>query len=206
MLADDGAAADVEGRGEPAIDAEGFGSGGGADDVDDGVDCADLVEVDLFDGDGMDDGFGLAEKLEGAAGAGFYGVGERGGGDDLEDGGEVAVGGVCLGVWGLGVGGWGEFGGEDVDFGAGDAAADDFAGLEARADVESGGGLFKEGEGDASVDERAEEHVATDAGEAVEVCDSHCFVILNCGRVCRGKENHPSGAKARAFYWRYRHD
>jgi hypothetical protein len=105
VLAEDGAAADVEGRGEPAVDGEGLGSGGGADDVDDGVDGTDLVEVDLFDGDGVDGGFGLAEELEGAAGAGFYGVRERGGGDDFEDGGEVAVG-VFRG-WGLGAGVWG---------------------------------------------------------------------------------------------------
>ena len=71
MLALDGAAADVEGRGEPAIDAENLCSGGGADDVDDGVDRADLVEVDFFDGDGMDGGFGFAQELKGARRSGL---------------------------------------------------------------------------------------------------------------------------------------
>jgi hypothetical protein len=51
VLAFDGAAANVEGRGEPAIDAENLSSGGGADDVDDGVDRAYLVEVDVLNGD-----------------------------------------------------------------------------------------------------------------------------------------------------------
>ena len=45
---------------------------GGADDVDDGVDGADFVEVHLLDGHGVDVGFGLAEKLKGAGGAGLY--------------------------------------------------------------------------------------------------------------------------------------
>ena len=40
-------------------------AGGGGDDVDDGVDRADFVEVDLFDGDVVDFGFGGAEEFEG---------------------------------------------------------------------------------------------------------------------------------------------
>jgi hypothetical protein len=78
----DGAAADIEGCGNPAIDAEEFGPGGGADDVDDGVDGADLVEMNPLDGDGVDGGFGFAEELEGADGALLYGFGERGVADD----------------------------------------------------------------------------------------------------------------------------
>jgi hypothetical protein len=70
------------------------------------------------------------------------------------------------------------FRGEDVDFGACNAAADDFAGFEACADVEGGCGLFEKGNGDAGVDKCAEEHVATDAGEAVEIADTHRLLIL----------------------------
>ena len=70
MLADDCSAAHVEGRGKPAIDAESLAAGGGADDIDDGVDRADFVEVDFLDGNGMNGGFGFAEKLKGADGAG----------------------------------------------------------------------------------------------------------------------------------------
>lgn len=97
----------------------------------------------------------------------------------------MAVGGVGVGfgVWGLGS----RVLGEDVDFGAGDAAADYFAGFEAGADVEGSGGLFEKRNGDAGVDKRAEEHVATDAGEAVEIADTHRLMILNCRtRHCGG--------------------
>ena len=74
-----------------------FASDGGADDVDDGVDGANFVEVDIFDGHGVDAGFGFAEELEGAGGASFYGGGERRGLDDGEDRGEGAV--VLMGVF-----------------------------------------------------------------------------------------------------------
>ena len=47
-------------------------AGGGADDIDDGVDRAHLVEVDLLDGNGVDARFRFAEQLEGAAGAGLH--------------------------------------------------------------------------------------------------------------------------------------
>ena len=68
MGALDGAAPHVEGRRDPTIDGEEFGSGGGADDVNDGVDGADFVEVNALNGDGVDGGFGFAEELEGAGG------------------------------------------------------------------------------------------------------------------------------------------
>ena len=93
----DRAAADIERRGEPAIDAERFASGGGADDVDDGVDRADFVKVNFFDGHGVDRGFSFAEQLKGAAGAVFYRLSKRRGSNDGEDRGERAVG-VIVGV------------------------------------------------------------------------------------------------------------
>jgi hypothetical protein len=96
MSALDGAAADVEGRSEPAVYPEVFASDGGADDVDDGVDGADFVEVHILDGHGVDAGFGFAEKLEGVGCAGLYGSGEGRGSDDAEDRGERAVRLVCV--------------------------------------------------------------------------------------------------------------
>jgi len=63
----------------------------------------------------------------------------------------------------------------NIDLGAGEAAAHDLAGFEPRADVEGfgdGGEFF---EGDAGVDEGAEEHVAADAGEAVKICNTHAL-------------------------------
>ncbi len=55
------AAADVERRSKPAVDAECSAAGSSADDIDDGVDRADLVEVNRFEGNGVDACFGLAE-------------------------------------------------------------------------------------------------------------------------------------------------
>jgi hypothetical protein len=87
---------------------------------------------------------------------------------------------------GMGVGvsvfvrvGAGGFGGEDVfaganiDLGAGDATADDFSGFETGADIEDCGDCRQFLERHTGVDEGAKEHVAADAGEAVEVCNTH---------------------------------
>ena len=52
-------------------------AGGRGDDVDDGVDRADFVEVDLVDGDIVDFGLGRAEKLKGSDCKVFDGIGER---------------------------------------------------------------------------------------------------------------------------------
>ena len=108
---------------------------------------------------------GLVEML----GFGLVGVGV-GGALVLE----VAVG-VSLAV------GFGQLAAfEDVDFGAGDAAAVDFFDFEGRAEVEGGGGVVEDLRIEAGVEEGSEEHVATDAGEAVEVGDAHggyCFMV-----------------------------
>jgi hypothetical protein len=254
-----GATADVEGRGDPAVDGKVLGPYGGTDDVDDGVNGADLVEVDALDRDAVNGGFGFTEELERAAGVVLHCIGKRGSGDDAEDGGERAVfvlvsllvsvfagvfviTGVFVGmgvfvlvlvrvlavvlmlmracmVVGFSVGvavrvamlvGMGEavvpvgmrvdvrmrgrrsrgdggfagvntfvaasgFADADVDLGAGEAAAQDFAGLEARPDVEGIGGSGKLVKRDARVDHGAEEHVAADAGEAVEISNSHAL-------------------------------
>ena len=45
-------------------DPEVMDAGGGADEIDDRVDGADLVEVDGFDRDAMEFGFGLGDALE----------------------------------------------------------------------------------------------------------------------------------------------
>ena len=59
------AATDVEGRAVPLVDCEGVNSGGCGDDVDDCINCAYFVEVNFFDGDVVDFGFGGAEEFEG---------------------------------------------------------------------------------------------------------------------------------------------
>ena len=66
---------------------------GGANDVDDGVDCAYFVEVDLFDVDVVDFGFGGSEEFEGFDGRLLDLGGEVSGLDEPADDGEgVAVG------------------------------------------------------------------------------------------------------------------
>ena len=77
---------------------------------------------------------------------------------------------------------------EDVDLGCGDAAAIDLFDLQRCADVECGGGLLEDFEWDAGVDERAEEHVACDSGEAVDKCDAHQEVSLGGGDGGHGED------------------
>ena len=89
---------------------------------------------------------------------------------------------VIVGVrFAVGMGGFGQLAVfEDLDFGAGDAAAVDFFDFEGRAQVEGGGGVVEDLRVEAGVEEGSEEHVTTDAGEAVEVCDAHggyCFMV-----------------------------
>ena len=54
----------------------------------------------------------------------------------------------------------------DVDLGAGKAAAADLMHFKVRADIERGGGLFEKGKGNTRIDEGAKQHVTADAGEA----------------------------------------
>ena len=54
----------------------------------------------------------------------------------------------------------------DVNLGAGKAAAADLMHFKVRADIERGGGLFEKGKGNTRIDEGAKQHVAADAGEA----------------------------------------
>src|ERR1700690_3592599 len=62
---------------------------------------------------------------------------------------------------------------DHIDFGRGDAAAVYFRNFQARANVQGGYGFFEKSGRDSGVDEGSEEHVAADAGEAVEVGNAH---------------------------------
>ena len=78
-----------------------------------------------------------------------------------------------------------------MDFGAGDAAAVDLFDLEGGSEVEGGGGVVEDLRVEAGVEEGSEEHVATDAGEAVEVGDAHGAIVSRGERwecSCRGPE------------------
>src|SRR6266702_6885764 len=61
----------------------------------------------------------------------------------------------------------------DVNLCGGDSAAVYLFYLEGGVEVQGGGGLVQDGGIEAGVDEGSEEHVAADAGEAVEVGDAH---------------------------------
>lgn len=65
----------------------------------------------------------------------------------------------------------------DVDLGGGDSAAVYFFDLEGCVEVQGGYGVVEDLWVDSGVEEGSEEHVATDAGEAVEVSDTHGFIV-----------------------------
>jgi len=65
----------------------------------------------------------------------------------------------------------------DVDFGGGDAAAIDFFDLDCSVEIECGYCLVKDFGIDSGVEESSEEHVTADAGEAVEVGDTHNVIV-----------------------------
>jgi hypothetical protein len=173
------------------VDGERFCADGGADDIDEGVDGSDFVEVDLVDGAVVDFGFGGSESFEDADCGGFGGARDVGGGDDGADFGEAAS--VRMGV---GVRGMMSAGamlslfpedlagkiffsiGVNVDFGGGDAVAGDAGNFELGAEVEGGDGFFEKVGGDTGVEESAEKHVSADAGKAVEVGKAHGKTVV----------------------------
>jgi hypothetical protein len=212
VLALDGATADVERRGDPAINAEQFSADGRGHNVHDGVDCADFMEVNLLDIDAVNGGFSFTEHLKGAAGAVFHRIRKIGAADDVEDRRKMAMlvgvfvlvgmrivavivmrmvrrGGVfvrmrvamlvmmlmCVAVRGRGLlGRIGEaIADQHIHLGAGKASAKDFALFKARANVERRYGAFELGEGYACINERAQQHVATDARKTFQVSNSH---------------------------------
>jgi hypothetical protein len=89
----DGLAGLGEGLGFESVDA-----GAAGDDVDDGVDCAYFVEVDLVDVDVVNLGFGGSEEFEDADGGPLDGGGEVGGLDEGADYAEGAAVGVRVGL------------------------------------------------------------------------------------------------------------
>ena len=65
----------------------------------------------------------------------------------------------------------------DVNLCGGDSAAVNFFYLEGGIEIQGGGGLVKDCGIEAGVDEGSEEHVTTDAGEAVEIGDAHGGIV-----------------------------
>ena len=81
----DRAVAHRQRRGNDAVDAEGVQGRADADDVDDGVGRADLVELDIVGRDTVDGALGLGELGEDTVGALAHPVGQRGVGEQLPD-------------------------------------------------------------------------------------------------------------------------
>ena len=64
-------------------------------------------------------------------------------------------------------------GNDYIHLGAGNATARHFAHFQARAHVQCGNRLLKMSEGDSGVNQCAEQHVATYAGKAIQIANTH---------------------------------
>ena len=172
---------------------------GGAGNVDDGIDGADLVKMYLIEWHIVDGGLGFAEQLEGAECERASIGGQRRRLQDVANGRQVAavlmdrrrrgfmvvrmrmiVMMVVIVFMRVGMI-VGRVGFVAIDQHASLARADAAAiyGIkgEGCAEVERGGGLLEERGRDAGVDQGAEEHVSAEAGEAFEIANAHgCFL------------------------------
>jgi len=150
------AAADVEDGAGKFVNAEKFETDGGADDIEDGVDRSDFVEMDLVYRDLVDFGFGFGEAGENFSGTIGGAGGEGSISDALEDDREVAMMVVFAGV--------------DFDVGGEEGSPLDFFGGDGPVfEAEFAEFGFDGAEGGTGVDQGAEDHIAADAGEAVEI-------------------------------------
>lgn len=169
-------------------------AGGRGDDVDDGVYRTDFVEVDLVDRNVVNLRFGVAEQIEGAERGELDGLCQRGGLDEGADGAEraavyvgmllfvlmrvpvimfvivrmvVLVLGLCRSCFGqLAIR-------EDMELGAGDAAAVHDFNLKAGVEAERSRGIVQDVCGNARINQCAEEHISGDTGKAIERGDTH---------------------------------
>ena len=184
MLADDRSAAHVQGRRKPTIHTERLSARGSADDIDDSVYRANFMKMDLFNGDGMNSGFGLAQQLEGADGAGFHRFRERGRANDGENCRQVTMRRVHrMSFMRVLRPARRLVRRNHVHFGCGQAAPAHLAHLKACAHTERDRRFFKTGEGNACIHQGAQQHVAAYAGKTLQISNTHRFVILNC-RLC----------------------
>ena len=95
---------------------------------------------------------------------------------------------------------------ENVHLDCGKAAAAHLAHLQARAHIQRSGCFLQAGEGNARIHQGAQQHVAADAGKALQITSTHRKVILN-RRLCpaprqhfNGQDGvHGAGAKPRAI-------
>ena len=144
--------------------AEHLEADGRADDVDDRVHCAHLVEMDLFGGVPVHPAFGLREPPENPFRRLLYGIGEGGAADHLQDLLQAPVM-LVMGVV------------EDhTDVRCLDVSGDLPADLDSVAAHAEGGEILPEPlRVRPCADERPERHVAADTRETVEIGDFHRF-------------------------------
>ena len=144
------------------IHSEPVQPGAAADDVDDGIQGADLVDVDLVGRCAMHSGLGLRDAFEDSEAGGLDRRGQCGALDHAADIGQaspvVMVGLGCM----------------DRDLGAGEVVRRDAAGLDAEAlDLELRDILLEFARVDAESGERPEDHIAAGSADAFEVQDFH---------------------------------
>ena len=165
MGADDGAGALAEAGDDAVLDAEVVEEDGRADDVRDGVERADLVEVDLIEGTPVGLGLGLGNDAEGPQGDVAGAVGHRQVAEDVLHVGQAPM--VVMVMFALVVMMLGEM---DVEVAPGQA----MRGLAGDVVGEALGGEGREGGVElgavgAEVEERGDGHVAADAAGAVKI-------------------------------------
>jgi len=169
------AGAGVESGAGKAFNAEEIETDRGANDVNNGVNGADFVEMNFFDGDIVDFSFGLAEAAEDFAGVFGGARSERCAVDHFQDVRKMAM---MMRVASF-----------DVNFCGGNGFAfDAFGGDGPAVEMELAQLGFEGGEFEAGVDEGAENHVAADAGETVEVSEFHWFTSQRAQNASRRKQ------------------
>ena len=162
--------------GPGAVDRDGGGdlphfevvdAGGGADEIDDRVDGAHLVEVDSLNRHAMKLGLGLGDAMEHGEGGVAHLRGELGFFQKIMDIRPVPAVMVVIMVMMMMV----VSGLLDQKAGAGETAADGFLGIQDHLfrEVKGLDSFLKKRQGHAKVEQGGAEHVATDAGGAVEM-------------------------------------
>ncbi len=153
---------DGDRSGDHLVDRQRLEGGGDADDVDDGVDGADLVELDIVGIDAVDRALGLGERVEHRLGTAAHAFGQVGAAEQLAN---VTGGPVLVAVPG-------SFDDDVRPRRRHAAALHTLERQRVAVDAEPGEGGEHGLAVGAGVDEGAEQHVAGDAGAALRVGDA----------------------------------
>jgi hypothetical protein len=152
-----GAAADVDGRAVDLFDSKQIEREADADDVADGIDCADFVKMDLLDVDAVNCRFRFSKGAEYALGVCFHSLGDVDRVDHLKDAAEVPVS--------------GRFGGHDKKFHRADAAALHTVPSNSRAEGQRVQSARDRVAVRSGIGEGADQHVSGESGERIDIAD-----------------------------------